>query len=359
MSNKEDKYEALASQIGDLGGESNESSAGLGKLKNKRAYGQKEDLTPEEEASKEAFLNRQKKVFTDSDEGYTDTDTPVLDGWIPLSIDEFGVRGQFYPSSWEFYIRPATTMAMKNWVGIDEKNAMQLNKTFDEIIKQCVKIKKSDGTSVPWSNVNTWDRFWLILKVREVTFANNKKTITFEDNCTECDEEITFELRSNTLHYEFPDSDIVDKHWDPESMTWKIDLSEYGVDDHDPVTLYTPTLSRQQAIIDWVQRMYNRNKKVDETFASTYLPWLLPRVIRDENQFDKMVQKIEKEYKSWSFECYSLMTDIIRNITINPKETLKQVCPHCGEEVISNVQFPNGVKILFQTETKIQKFGSR
>ncbi len=358
---KEENYEAIASQIGDMGGE---PQAGLGKLTHKRSYGQKEDLTPEEEASKEAFLKRQKRALSDSADGglpniILDTESPISEGWIPLSINDFGIRGQFYPSNWEFYIRPATVMAMKNWVGVDEKNALQLNKVFDEIVKQCVKIKTTSGQTVPWSHINTWDRFWLILKVRELTFASNKKTITFEDSCTECDQEITFELRSDTLHYEFPDADIVKKHWNPDEMCWDIDLTEYGVDDHEPVTLYTPTLSKQQAIIDWAQRMYNRGKKVDENFASVYLPWLLDRVPKDEVQFDKMVSKIEKEYKGWSVACFELMTDIIRNITINPKETLKQTCPHCGEEVVSNVQFPNGVKILFQAETRVQKFGSR
>ena len=364
MAKKDKMYDALNEQIGHLGGEPmgepiDNTLTGLGKLEHVAAYGGKPKLTPEEENAKNSFLKRQQAMSEEEDNRRDMTEsTPITHGWIPLSREEFGVRGQFYPEEWEFFIRPATTQAIKNWIGIDEKNALQLNRTFDEIIKFCVKIKCGD-TNITWSKINTWDRFWLILKVREATFASNKKAISFEDNCAECDNEITFELRSTALHYEFPDEDIVEKYWDAASMSWKIDVEEYGVDDHEPITLYTPTLAKQQAIIDWAQRLYNRNKKIDETFASTFLPWLIKQVPKDETAIDKMFQRIEKEYKSWSVPMHELMIMVVQDVTINPNETLKQTCPHCGEEVVSNVQFPNGVKVLFQTESKVQKFGSR
>lgn len=362
---KEKDYETLSAQIGDMGGDNTEQApeAGLGKLQHKSSYGQREDLTQSEEDAKNAFLKRQREMRESNDGGLPqfgphDPDTPIADGWVPLAREEFGIRSQFYPSGWEFYIRAATSQAIKNWIGIDEKNALQLNHTFDEIIKLCVRIKCGEAT-IPWSRVNTWDRFWLILKVRELTFASNKKTITFEDNCSECDQDVTFELRASTLHYEFPDEDIVKKYWNAEDMEWNIDPQEYGVEDSEPITLYTPSIAVQQAVIDWAQRQYNRNKKVDETFASTFLPWMINKVPKDDNLVDKQIQKIEKEYRAWSVDMQELMTDVIRNITINPKENLKQVCPHCGEEVVSNVQFPNGIKVLFTPETRIQKFGSR
>lgn len=347
-----DEYNMLSSQIGDLGGDVQE---GLGKLDHKRSYGQREDLTQEEESSKAAFLNRSNAREQATKEV---VDTPISDGWVPLDKDEFGVRGKFYPETWDFYIRPATTQAIKGWVSIDEKKPWQLNQTFDEIVKLCVKIKDGENT-ISWRNINTWDRFWLILKIREVTFASHKKTITFEDTCSDCGSEMVFELRADTLHYEFPDEELVDKYWNPEYMTWDIDPQEYGVEDHDPITLHTPTLIVQQTILDWAQRQNSRNKKIDETFASTFLPWLLGKTGKDDAMIDRQIQKIEKEYRSWSVAMQEFMTDVIRNITINPFETLKQTCPHCGEEVISNVQFPDGIKVLFETETKVQKFGSR
>ena len=67
----------------------------------------------------------------------------------------------------------------------------------------------------------------------------------------------------------------------------------------------------------------------------------------------------DKEYKAWSVDMFSFMQDVVRNITINPSEKLRQVCHHCGAEVTSNVQFPNGIKAIFNVTTKAKKFGSR
>ena len=69
--------------------------------------------------------------------------------------------------------------------------------------------------------------------------------------------------------------------------------------------------------------------------------------------------ELYKEYKNWDVDTFSFMQDVIRNITINPSEKLRQTCPHCGAEVTSNVQFPNGIKAIFNVATKVKKFGSR
>lgn len=359
---KEKIYDAMASQIGDLGGDltgapsaSTEGQVGLGKLKHKSSYGQKEDLTPEEEAAKDAFLQRQRRKVEEREEFGSDNNVEIAEGWIPVNREEMGIRSQFYPSDWEFYIRPATVQAIKNWISVDENSLYQLNRVFNEICKLCIKIKKSNGEVVSWGNINSWDRFWFIIKVRELTFASNKKTIDFEDECAECDQTITFELRSDNLVYEFPDDELVDKYWD--GQNWVIDPTEYDID-HDVITLYTPTLSKEDAIIDWARRERERGKKLDETFPK-FLPWLVNKFSRDETVVDRQIKKALVDYKSWDVDFYRFMNDVIDNITINPSEKLKQVCPHCGEEVISNVQFPNGIKILFDVATGGKKFGSR
>lgn len=350
---KEKNYDAMASQIGNLGGDPAETT-GLGKLTHKSSYGQKEDLTPEEEAAKDAFLQRQRRKVEEHEEALEQS-ADIAEGWVPVDRREMGVRSQFYPEDWEFYIRAATVQAIKNWISVDEDNLFQLNKVFNEICKLCVKIKKANGEVVSWSNINSWDRFWFIIKVRELTFASNKKTFDFEDECTECDQTITFELRSNNLVYEFPDEDLVNKYWN--GQTWEIDPEEYDVD-HAAITLYTPTLSKEEAIINWARRERERGKKIDESFLK-FLPWLANKFPKDDLVVDRQIKKIYSDFKNWDVEFFKFMNDVIDNITINPIEKLKQTCPHCGEEVISNVQFPNGIKILFDVTTGGKKFGSR
>ena len=51
--------------------------------------------------------------------------------------------------------------------------------------------------------------------------------------------------------------------------------------------------------------------------------------------------------------------DVITNIMVTPGTKLIQTCPVCGEEVTSNIRFPNSIKELFSYESKFKKFGKK
>ena len=345
-------YDALENQIGNMGGDFEESQpANMGKLKHKSAYGGQNDLTEQEQNNLDEFLAKSRKHSEERREKVM-----VKDGWIPIDRNEMGKRSQFYPESWEFYIRPATVQAIKNWTAIDEERADVVNNVLNEIIKTCVKIEPNDGTQVSWNKINSWDRFWFILKVREYTYAQGQSKVEFQDDCSECGEEIDYILTADGLFYEFPDEDLVDKYWD--DGCWKIDPAEYDVFGEAPITLYTPTLERDIAIIDWATAKVRAGAKLDETFIN-FLMWMLPKPHKDMQMLDKQINGIQKAYKRWSVDMFTFMTDVLKNITINQSDKLKVRCPHCGQEATSTVQFPNGIKVLFETQSTVKKFGSR
>lgn len=339
-------YNIVGDEIGDLGGE---TSTSMGKLKHKESYGGKTELNKEEENEMDAFLKRSRSHKETSDE------IRVGDGWIPIDRAEMGFRSGYYNDSWEFFIRPATVQAIKNWTAIDEERPDVVNNIFNEIIKTCVKIDSHDGTSVSWNQVKSWDRFWFILKVREYTYATGQTNVEFQDECSECSEEIDYKLTSSGLFYEFPDEELVEKYWD--GKVWKINPREYDVD-HAPITLHTPTIASDIAIIDWASAKIRGGGKVDESFVN-FLMWMLPKPAKDMQMLDRQISQIYKEYKKWSIDMFTFMTDVIRNITINQSEKLRVKCPHCGQEATSTVQFPNGIKVLFEVKTSAKKFGSR
>lgn len=340
-------YDELESQIGDIGGEPTQEAPK--KLKYKSSYGQKNDLDKAEKDSLNDFLNKNKKEHEKNDKS-----TPISEGWVPIDREELGIRSIFYPESWQFYIRPATTAAIKNWTSIDEERPDQVNRVFNEIIRACVKIDTNQPQGAGWAQINSWDRFWFVLKVREYTFADGN-SVEFEDMCSECDTDIHYKLTSKGLFYEFPDDDIVEKYWN--GSEWYIEPSEYDVD-HEPITLYTPKLGKDEAIIEWATARARNKQKIDETFIK-FLMWMLNKPSKDPQILDRQIQKIYNEYKSWDINMFSFMTDVVNNITINPSEKLKCICPSCGQEATSTVQFPNGIKTLFEIKTTAKKFGSR
>ena len=343
-----DIEKTLENEIGGLGAEEQVQTT-MGKLKHKAAYGQKEDLNDAEQESLNRFLNRGKQLKEEAEI------VQISTGWVPVSREDMGIRSMFYPSDWEFFVKPATMKAIKNWTAIDESRPDQVNRVFNEIIKQCVKIDTHDAKGAGWAQINSWDRFWFILKVREYTFAMGENKVEFTDECNECGQEIQFVLTADSLHYEFPDENLVQDYWN--GKEWEIDPTEYDVD-HEPIKLYTPKLGKDEAIIEWATNRHRAGGKLDETFIE-FLVWLLDKPSRDPQMLERQIEKIQKEYNSWSVEMFTFMRDVIKNVTINPSENLSTRCPQCGQETISGVQFPDGITALFGVNKPRKKFGSR
>ena len=338
--------QVMDSQIGNIGNESQT----LGKLKydpmNPNA------LNDDEKKDMEAFLEKSRRAHNEN----TTSQNNIADGWVPISRDELGKRSQFYPENWEFRVRPATVESIKNWSAIDDARIEQLNSVYNEIIKSNVSIKSGDQT-ISWQNLISWDRFWFILKVREYTFSKGETQLTYTEECPECESEITYTLNPQTLNFEYPDEDIVDKYWNSVDRCWVIDPRDYDVD-NDPIKLYIPTLGKEEQILQWIYAQVQSGKKVDEQFVK-YLPWLLKNASKDSSALDSQISLVQRQYKAWSLDMFLFMKDVINNISVVPLQTMRMKCPVCGEEVTSSVQFPNGIKSLFITESRYKKFGTK
>lgn len=343
---------SVENEIGNLGGTS--SSV----LNKKIPYaneilGIKDNLSSDEKQDMDDFISKTsfRKKKKEKEE------ISISSGWLPLDKEEMGLRSIFYPQNWTFYIKAATVNAIKNWTSIDESKIDQINNALTDIIRTCVKIDTGSTFSAGWKDINSWDRFWFILKVKELSFNSGENEIKYDDVCPECNEPITYVLNSRSLNYEFPDQDLIDKYWT--GTCWEIDPSEYGVSDYQPVKLYTPTLGKDDMIIQWATQKAQNNQKIDESFIN-YLTWMLNKPSNSLQNFDVQVSRIKKEYFNWNLDMFNFMTDVIKNLSVNQSEKLTMKCPNCSMEVSSTVQFPDGVKSLFVIENKnIKKFGSR
>ncbi len=350
-------YDVLEGQLNDA--TQNES---LGKLKHNQS-GQPE-LSEAEKNEMQDFLDRSRTKgkrriigLNDIDDDFDSTVTPnIKDGWIPISREELGERSKFYPSSWEFRVRPATVESIKNWSAIDEARAEQINSVYNEIIKSNLSIRDGEQT-ISYNQINSWDRFFFIMKIRDYTFSKGEAKLEFTDECAECGEEIKFNLTSNALTYEYPDDDIVEECWDAETRQWHISPSEYDVDFQD-ITLYTPTIGKEEMILQYAILQAQSGKKIDEQFIK-FLPWLMKNTSKNMETLESQINMVKRQYQAWTLDMFLFMQDVIKNIETTPHQTLTTKCPVCNAEVTSNIKFPNGVKYLFVGENKHRKFGSK
>ncbi len=351
MANKQETqdFSAVDQQIGGLGGEETETKS-LGKLKHDPMN--PNALNEGEKKEMDDFLKKSREAHSERYSGSAD----IRDGWIPVSRDDLGQRSQFYPESWEFRVRPATVESIKNWSAIDDARMEQLNSVYNEIVKSNVSIKNGDAT-ISWQNINSWDRFWFILKVREYTFSKGEARLEHTEDCSECGNPVTFVMGPDTLNFEYPDQEIIDKYWNASERCWEIDPSKYDVDG-DIVKLYIPTLGKEEQILQWVYGQVQSGKKIDEQFVK-YLPWLLKNASKDRDTLDSQISLVQRQYKSWSLDMFLFMQDVVKNIAVTPLQTMKTVCPACGEEVTTSVQFQGGIKSLFIVESRYKKFGTK
>lgn len=281
----------------------------------------------------------------------------IRDGWMDVDKSLLGERAIFYPEDWQFRVRPATVEAIRNWSTIDDENPLSVDSVFNEIVKSCVSIIDGAGRPITWGNINAWDRFFFILLVRNYTFINGEAKIEFTEDCHECDNPVKFELNSTTLVYDMPDPEVMPAY-SKDERTWLIDPAEYGVEGYDPIILYLPTLEKDQNIREWFVDRARNNKKVDEVFVR-FLPWIVPKIAKDLSVAQRQIRSAEVVFKSWDVEMFSFMDSVIKNIVVTPLTKLTTICPVCGEEVTSTVQFPNGPSGLFSTAHKHTRFGKK
>lgn len=282
----------------------------------------------------------------------------IRDGWMHMEKELLGERAQFYPENWEFWIRPATVDAIRNWSTVDEENVVNVDDVFNEILKYCLSIKTPTGPQ-PWSAINSWDKFFFVLMVREYTFKQGEQNIQFDEDCVNCDSPIIFKLDTQALMYDLPDTETISKYYDPQTRSWLIDPEEFDIPEN-PITLYNPTVDKDANIKAWLIARYqeNRNYKAEGNFIK-YLSWLAPKISKDPEVAKRQIREYQLKYKSWDMDMFTFMEDVIRNITITPSTSIRTICPACGEEVTTPIRFPNGVSDLFNINRRQKRFGPK
>lgn len=282
----------------------------------------------------------------------------IREGWIPVDRSVLGERDLFYPQDWNFYIRPATVEAIRNWSLIDDQNGNSIDEVFNEVLKTCLSIKDSTDRPIPWHSICSWDRFFFLLLVREYTMQDGETEISYYEDCPECDTPVNFQLTSDSLLYDMPDEDVLG-YYDQNSRTWAIDPSEYEVEG-DPITLYLPTVEKDANVKAWMIRKLqeNRNAKIDPVFIK-FVSWMTPKISKDDEIAKRQMKQLKTAFDSLDVDQFEFMDDVIKNIVVTPSTKLISKCPACGEEVTSEIRFPNGVSGLFKVQSKRRKFGKK
>ena len=317
--------------------------------------GDRSSFISDEEKENDSKISSERHITRNGENIFKNAE--YREGWIPVDKNLMGTRAYFYPEDWQFRIRPATVEAIRNWSTIDETNPFAVNDILNEVLKSCLSIVTSQG-QIPWGNVNTWDRLYFLLLIREYTFITGEHKLKYDEDCPECDNPVTFELTSSSMLYEYPDEEIIN-YYDVNNRCWVIDPNEYDLEG-EIMKLYLPTLEKDSNIKNWyVDIMQNNpNKKIESKFIK-FLPWLLPKISKDLDVAKQQIKSAEAKYKALDTEHFCFLDDVIRNIEVVPKNKIMTKCEVCGEEVWAAVRFPTRINDLFDVPNKYRKFGNK
>jgi len=267
---------------------------------------------------------------------------------IPLEILPCGI---FYKVGTKISIRAARVQEIQNYSCVDDNNYLDITEKMNDILASCVRYIYANGMQGSYKDVRDGDRLFLIFMIRELTFPNGNN-LSKEAVCA-CKHEFKIEFRATSsenkgsktfVNHEMPVK--LEKYFDKieRVFIFNIDGAEYK--------LAPPTIGIQEIFFGDIKTKVLAEKNPNVAFLKIASFLLHDRVkITDEG-----IKAKEQEFKKMDMKTFQVINQAVNLMQFGIKE-LKTICPSCGQEVRTDLSFPDGASSLFlPTEVLDQYF---
>lgn len=263
--------------------------------------------------------------------------------------------GRYYQPGTKIMIRAARVSEIQLYSMVDDNNYVDITDKMNTLLSNNIKFVHPDGTEGSYKDVKDSDRVFIIFMIREMTFQGGN-TLSKEVDCDSCGHNFTLPYRTTpsqlgpkTIMVHEPNEEIED-FFNKETRNYEIE--EDGVS----WSLAPPTIGIQEEFFNEIKRNVEINKKPDVAFMKI-VPYLLhdkssitPEEIKNkQKEFNKNNQNIE------DLELFQALNEIINKMKVGIKD-LKMVCPECGQEVHTDLTFPNGASKIFEKPNILERF---
>ena len=301
-------------------------------------------MSKEQEMSEEDYLKRH---LNDLDEGKnqnnfnddTTTQKPVVEGTkvSDLQYFNFDIRelpcGQFYPTGTLFMVRPAQVREIQAYSMVDDQNFYDIVEKMNDILQSCVRVKYSDGKIGSYLDIKDQDRLFLVFLIRELTFQSGN-SLSVNAKCG-CGEEVAIELRKD--NFVFHDIDVkLEKFYNRNSGSYN-----FKTVNGKSFELTPPNIGLQKAFTEYIMKENNEKRNPNLAFLKI-IPFMMNG--RTSITYEGIKSKV-KEFEEMDDISFQFLNAAVGKMTFGIKE-LKKMCP-CGEEVRTDMQFPNGSSSIF------------
>jgi hypothetical protein len=301
-------------------------------------------MSKEQEMSEEDYLKRHlsdldagknQNIFNDN----TTTQKPVVEGTkvSDLQYFNFDIRelpcGQFYPTGTLFMVRPAQVREIQAYSMVDDNNFYDIVEKMNDILQSCVRVKYSDGKIGSYLDIKDQDRLFLVFLIRELTFqAGNSLSVNAKCGCGE---EVAIELSKD--NFVFHDIDVkLEKFYNRNSGSYN-----FKTVNGKSFELTPPNIGLQKAFTEYIMKENNDKRNPNLAFLKI-IPFMMNG--RTSITYEGIKSKV-KEFEEMDDISFQFLNAAVGKMTFGIKE-LKKMCP-CGEEVHTDMQFPNGASSIF------------
>lgn len=241
--------------------------------------------------------------------------------------------GEFYPAGTVFMVRPAQVKEIQSYSMVDDQNFYDIVEKMNDILQSCVRIKYSDGKMGSYLEIKDQDRLFLIFLIRELTFQQgNSLTVTTRCNCGN---DLQLELkRENFLFHEIDEK--LDKYFSASTRSY-----HFRTVNGKEFELTPPNIGLQKAFTDYILKENNEKRTPNLSFLKI-IPFMLTG--RSSITYEGIKSKL-KEFEQIDDISFQFLNAAVSKMTFGIKE-LKKTCS-CGEEVHTDMQFPNGASGIF------------
>ena len=241
--------------------------------------------------------------------------------------------GQFYPTGTLFMVRPAQVREIQSYAMVDDNNFYDIVEKMNDMLQACVRIKYPDGKIGSYLEIKDQDRLFLIFLIRELTFQQGN-ALAVSVRCG-CGVDLKVELvRSNFVFHETDEK--LERYYNIATKTFQFKTINGKFYELTP-----PNIGLQKSFTDYIVRE-NQEKRTPNLAFLKIIPFLMTG--RTSITFDGIKAKVI-EFEDLDDISFQFLNAAVGKMTIGISE-LKTTC-ECGEEVHTDMQFPNGASGIF------------
>ena len=241
--------------------------------------------------------------------------------------------GEFYPSGTVFMVRPAQVREIQAYSMVDDNNFYDIVEKMNDILQSCVRVKYSDGKVGSYIEVKDQDRLFLVFLIRELTFQQGN-SLTVNSKCS-CGEDVQMELKRD--HFFFHEIDEkLERYFSASTRTY-----HFSTINGREFELTPPNIGLQKSFTEYILKESNEKRTPNLSFLKI-IPFMLAG--RTSITYEGIKAKL-KEFEEIDDISFQFLNAAVGKMTFGIKE-LKKKCS-CGEEVHTDMQFPNGASSIF------------